>query len=156
MKLEDLEAKCDEQEARGLDALVLTMPAPKSWLKGGNYPNEVRSPFGLCPYTGAAQDGSIIIWPSVVQVRKFIAKARKEKFFRIIRIDDMRFAVKGMNLTEEAKLDPATLIGQRFATMEEAFRAIKWAAEELKKPVKECLHGTYTYPGNCALCAEEL
>lgn len=132
MNLEQLEEMCVKQEAMGLDRLVLTMPAPKSWKSDFNYPTQVRSPFGLCEYgSGVSDPEMVVIYPTVKQVRKYIKKARNQAFYRIVNLGDLKISVQKMTLSEEANYEPSQLLGQRFRTMAEAIQCLKWAAERL-------------------------
>lgn len=138
MEIDELRNLCDKQDEMNLDSMVLKMPAPKSWGKG-TYPGErVRTPFGLCRWNGGYHDDSIVIFPTVAQVRKYIAKAEKEPFYRIVLDHEkMTATVYKLKLPDEKTFDPVryVLIGQRFKTEEEATRCLLWAAkEQLEKP----------------------
>lgn len=135
MNLDELESMCAKQEAMGLDALVLKMPAPKSWTKPGFYswPEHVRTPFGLCRYTGGWDGESVVIWPSIKQVRKFIKKARNQPVWRVVVINETpegKILICAMTEKEAAK-QGATVVGEsRFSSKQEAEAAMRWAYQQ--------------------------
>lgn len=54
--------------------LQLTMKRPKSWKKVlPAFPERVRTPFGMCKCWPAAE-GDILVFPTMEQVKNFLAK----------------------------------------------------------------------------------
>lgn len=135
MNLDELEAMCASQEAMGLEHLVLTMPAPQSWTKPGfdSWPEQVRSPFGLCRYTGGWDGESVVIWPSAKQVRNYIKKTKKAAIpkWGVAIIDDKKpegeIIIRAMTEREAKKVGAAFASHVRFHSREETEEAIRWA-----------------------------
>lgn len=72
MTLEDLEERIAFQRANNLGALILTMPCPKSGLRG----EKVRTPFGLAEVMCVNSADQIVFRIELEKVERFIKKAR--------------------------------------------------------------------------------
>ena len=131
MQIDELKALCDKADEYKLDHVVLQMPAPKSWVSGGRAGERVRSPFGLCRWTGGYHNNNIVVFPTTEQVRKYIAKAESEFYYRIV-VDQekMTATVIRMNLGMEKLYEghpTQKLLGQRFMSLNEANKCLLWA-----------------------------
>lgn len=74
MTLDELEAQVKRQQELGMTfGLVLTMPIPKSGLRGWR----VRTPFGLCEVLSSSRDDARVNFHvSLEKVTKYLARAR--------------------------------------------------------------------------------
>lgn len=70
MSLEELKVICDQQEAYGLNRIMLTKPEPKGGIRG----YKVRTPFGNAEVANV-NDGKVLFWIEISKVRKYIKKA---------------------------------------------------------------------------------
>lgn len=134
MEISELKNLIARQEELGLDCLVLKMPEPKSWRKNPPMGNRVRSPFGLCAWGGFGHDGNIVIWPSLKQVKAYIAKAENEVFYQIgvHRENRQVFVVSTkMKLLHEVTEKGIELVGKRFKFKWEAEECVAWALSQL-------------------------
>lgn len=63
-----------QAKTQGLDRCVLKMKAPQF---RGKFPETVRTPFGLCKWYPANTDAEVIIFPTLIQIEKWLRKSLK-------------------------------------------------------------------------------
>jgi hypothetical protein len=132
MGIDELRKLCEKNEELGLDTLVLMMPTPKSWLKRGWCGPCVRSPFGIVKCY--PNNNGITIFPTVKQVRKWIAKAEKQTFWKIVINEETREVMVGEfneKTEKEIPLHGFTTTTRRFSSREEAVDCVNWAVAQI-------------------------
>lgn len=68
-----LEKLCEDVESMGTDRLILTIPEPKSGIRG----RRVKTPFGLCEIANV-NESRVVFWATVKQIRNYIKKVKEQ------------------------------------------------------------------------------
>lgn len=130
MQVDELRKLIAKQEELGLDTCVLQMQAPKSWRKGGKMGERVKTPFGLCRWNGGYNDDTIVIYPSLDQLRAYVERYDNLDIWAII-VDQeaMTAGVYQMKMRDKALLEghPTKKILREFFNEAEAYKCLLWA-----------------------------
>jgi hypothetical protein len=127
MTVDSLKKLIAKQEELGLDTCVLQMQAPKSWRRGRRYSERVKTPFGLCRWNGGYHEDSIVIYPSLSQLKAYVEKYENLTIWAII-IDQEKLTagVYEMKMRDKAIFDghPTQKILREFFNEAEAYKCL--------------------------------